>query len=253
MNDILTSAASVMNFSLGEKVIVQSALERNGVFRERCDLVSSPSEKGLILTDGTFLYPLGQAEGKEMDAVSSHGILGTRTAVAALVQGKKEPRDRVIMDKDFSFLRSVPPDLPQLSAGISVATITDESDLQSLGRLRTQFLAEESGSELSDVEAHSGNIPDLQSVVLKKDGKAIGMINSDFFSKESAMISMLFIEKQHRGHGYGVLLLQQYVRLLLQRSASVCLFYSPTNTSAKKLYERMGFMKEEDWMMVLPH
>ncbi len=118
-------------------------------------------------------------------------------------------------------------------------------------RLTNLFLAEESGRESEAIAGDPGELPATQPVLLFRGGQAVGMVQSDFHSRESAMVNMLYIQQGHRGNRYAPLLMQWYVRHLLGQSASACLFYSPSNAPARKIYERMGFVKSEEWTMAL--
>lgn len=65
------------------------------------------------------------------------------------------------------------------------------------------------------------------------------------------MINMLYVEKEHRSHGYGKILLRWFINQLLKNTKNIYLFYSPDNIPAKRIYEKLGFRKIDKWLMAL--
>ncbi|MGZ5472191.1 MAG: GNAT family N-acetyltransferase, partial [Nitrososphaeraceae archaeon] len=54
-----------------------------------------------------------------------------------------------------------------------------------------------------------------------------------------------------RNRGLAQLLLHRYIIYLLLESKSICLFYSPYNTSASYIYNKIGFVLMENWKMIV--
>ena len=252
VNTYLSEYLRQLPLTLGERVIVEAACVGNGVFADKCDVVSSVGNRdGVILSDGRFLYVLGNVSALVVpDTESYSAVLGTSSAVGQL-KGIKVA-DSSVIKKDFAFLEDAGRTMPVIvPANVEIGLISDQTHLDHLSFLEAQFLGEELATDSQKFYKKKERIPRTHPVILKRNGEAIGMVKSDFFSERSAMVSMLFIATEHRGRGYGQLLLQWYIHFLLERSGSICLFYSKTNAAAKELYRKVGFQKNEEWTMML--
>lgn len=156
------------------------------------------------------------------------------------------------MAKDVLFLKDSTHQYPVLPTDMHIVPVHSPEERRLFAELRRDFLTEESGIpiDLDTVQRTLEPIIDaILPVLLMRDGRVLGMVSSHFHSAEGAMINMLAVRKEYRGHGWGALLLQTYANRLLHHSKTVGLFYSPENEAAKRLYKGAGFEKAEEWVM----
>ncbi len=238
----------------GERVVLDSAHERSGGFRTELIFRNMENGNGAILSDSHTAYILGNPDNALWQQLTDipHGSLFGRGKVIREFCYKEE---YLLMQKDFAFCRSVTPlDAPILSEGLSIKSVETDRELHDFCSLKAAFFFEESGSP-SDADAlfqsMQKGFQGIKPVVMCQDQRVVGMVSSNLNSRQSAMINMLFIAKEERGKGYGSLLLRWYMAYLLQESSSLCLFYSPDNAPAVKIYEGLGFKKEEGWVLAL--
>jgi GNAT superfamily N-acetyltransferase len=234
--------AVLASLSPGERVIADAALLRQGTFAKRCDVILAG--KGVLLSNGGFLYPLGEAD-VTVPLPSHNGVLGRCITLHALKTGGP-----MSMKKDFAFQKNATLSRA-LPSGIDIGPPRTANALEELHVLQHRFLAEESGRPFAVCGKRLEAPPPTKPVLLRLNGSAIGMVQSDFHSPASAMVNMLFVVAEHRGEGYGSLLLEWYVNDLRRESAEICLFYSPENEPARKMYERAGFVVTEEWALIM--
>lgn len=236
-----------------ERVIMQSAMEEKGVFAEHRTWFWNGKDDGIILSDGKYLYPLGSMEevptGLPLDGVS--GILGPAPAARKLL--RMYPSLSFTMEKDFAFLEDQNA-LPSLALPVDCTIVPAEKEdaIQAFCKLKAHFLAEEADDEPPPfAPMHPATMLPTKPVILLWKNDAVGMVSSNFYSSESAMINMLFLRPDVRGKGWGKAFLVWYTHYLLRESKAVCLFYSPDNEPAKRLYGGLGFRKSADWLMAI--
>ena len=82
--------------------------------------------------------------------------------------------------------------------------------------------------------------------MLFEDGKPVGVVTYYMMSQVLGRILFLIVDKDFRGKRYGEKLLNYAFDELKKRGAtSVKLFVRSENASARKLYERVGFVEAE--------
>jgi GNAT superfamily N-acetyltransferase len=240
--------------SESEKVILFSAIGKKGVFGRKCE-IKLADEECLILSDGGFLYPLGKVGSQkgfvETDPV---GILGNADNVRKVLNADGI-RKWTVMEKEFVKLEG-PEKFEEgsLPKGIKIRMVGNAEQLRQYCHLKGQFIKEESG-EVVDVdkmiESLGVSYPVISPVLMSYEDRPIGIVNSNFSSREGSMINMLYVEKEHRSHGYGKILLRWFINQLLKNTKNIYLFYSPDNIPAKRIYEKLGFRKIDKWLMAL--
>ncbi|MBM7619135.1 ribosomal protein S18 acetylase RimI-like enzyme [Bacillus tianshenii] len=66
--------------------------------------------------------------------------------------------------------------------------------------------------------------------------------------KRTWVLNDLFVQEEYRGHGYGEQLVRQAIEFADSRDAAgVLLETMPDNVNAQRLYEKIGFKKEENY------
>ncbi|MCA1319359.1 GNAT family N-acetyltransferase [Bacillus tianshenii] len=66
--------------------------------------------------------------------------------------------------------------------------------------------------------------------------------------KRTWVLNDLFVQEEYRGHGFGGQLVRQAIEFADSREAAgVLLETMPDNVNAQRLYERIGFKKEENY------
>lgn len=242
------------HFSEAEKVILFSAVERNGVFWKKCEIKWS-NEGGIVLSDGEFIYPLGKIDNSiGFEKITHSGILGKFDNVRKILNFRKTKK-WTVMEKEFAKFEATGK-FEELSAPreISMKMVNNARQLSQFCCMKGQFLEEESG-EVIDVnrlyESLGESYLHVCPALISHEGEEIGIISSNFFSQKGSMINMLFIKKEFRLRGYGKLLLKWYINQLLKNSKNMYLFYSPKNKPAMNIYRELGFVRIEKWLMAI--
>jgi len=102
---------------------------------------------------------------------------------------------------------------------------------------------------MADLAAHA----DL--LVAEQDGAIVGAVahvgpgrpRAAFFPDEWSVIRMLVVDPRRRGQGAGRLLVAGCLRLAMEAGApAVGLHTSPVMASALRMYEALGFMRDQD-------
>jgi len=66
--------------------------------------------------------------------------------------------------------------------------------------------------------------------------------------KRTWVLNDLFVHEEHRGKGFGVQLVKKAIEFAdSSDAAGVLLETMPDNVNAQRLYERIGFKKEENY------
>lgn len=252
----MTTIAKDLENSLdeSERVILFSAIEGNGVFKRKCE-IKFIKKNGAILFDGESLYPLGKiGDCASIKHVANSSVIGKFENVLKVTDSQKTKK-WILMEKSFAVLES-PIDFVEsfIPEGISVNVVRSLEQLFLFNSFKCQFLKEESGGSIDVDESYEALKPFYKSVfpvLMTYKGEEIGIVNSDFCSKTSSMVNMLFIKKEFRSLGFGEFLLKWYVNELLKKSKNVCLFYSPGNIQARELYKKVGFVQIDKWLMAV--
>lgn len=240
-------------FTESENVILFTALNGNGVFRDTYDVLLD-SENGIILSDSNFIYPLGKVSAPKNMPNDFKGVLGRTVNVKKILKGK----NWLVMDKIFAKLNLAKHDLFNKDdlpgEDIKIYLAGNESQLKDFCNLKRAFILEESQEALDPKKIYSSlkeSYLHLRPALLFFKGQAVGMISSNFYSSKGAMINLLFIEKKFRRRGLGTVLLKWYIKSLSKISNNIYLFYSSDNLAAKKLYGELGFQEIDNWIMAL--
>lgn len=242
--------------SEAERTVLLSAIKKSGVFWNGYDVLDDNG--GIILFDGNFLYPLGKIDidrySKFLGKMAFSGILGSSENVSKILKMINK-KNWITMKKDFAILKECKQFSDNsLSSDLQIDRIENRNQLKQFCALKSEFLLEEFGQK-TDPEVLYNFLENCYSnycpVLLTYQDKAVGMVSSNFSSDESSMINMLFIKKDFRGYGYGQILLKWYVRYLLEFTKTICLFSSPENIVANKIYKKIGFKKTDEWLMAL--
>ena len=244
---------SGLTLTPSEKVVLDAAQERGGIFKASLHCFRTEDHSGLIVTDGHTAYLLGTIPfTRETLDLLLDLHCHTFLCRAALITDALSKKKFQLLPKDFAFCRETLSDQeisqPQ---GISIRTAFTEEELNMFHALKAEFIFEESGIRIHEniSPRNLREYSSLKPVLLYSDDRAMGMVSSSLHSSQSAMINMLFLKKDARGKGYGSLLLQWYRDYLSKDSSMCCLFYSPDNAGAKSLYQSQHFIKEENWVM----
>ncbi len=248
-----------MQFHISNKIIVESAKQKNGVFSKthysKLQINRLSKEQNFLLYDGHFLYPIFIHNSTKLkkQVKQFDGIIGIKKYVEDILKLYNQ-NNFFVIQKDFCILTKKLKDKIDVFSPLSIKIVNSKKDLNEFSLLKSQFLFEESNIEI-DVETIVNDIKSyyrsLKPVLLKYDNKTIGMISSNFHYSKSAMLNMLYIKKEFRKKGYGELLSKWYIKYLQRSSKNICLFVSSENIQAKKIYSKMGFRKVDNWLMAL--
>ena len=85
---------------------------------------------------------------------------------------------------------------------------------------------------------------------LQKVGKIISAAMTHCESDKAGLIGGVYTPKAHRGKGYAYLCMHVLMESLKQDNKAPCLFYEKNNTSAKRLYQKLGFKVIESWILI---
>lgn len=247
-----------------EEVIVRSALERKGTFRKHCRLYAATDidqRTRLLVYDGKALYPLGysnRAIGREVEEINIQKILGKEKAVHKIEKMMGlyswNADSYRAMTKVYAQLESLKSLTVKTPTHCTLQPATSLSDLKAFSRLRNKFESEELGYKPSRSYRTTLDTASLRAVkpfLLRSGHKVVASVCSNLRSKEIAMVNTLYVEEEYRNRGLATLLLHQYVTFLLKNSKRVCLFYSPDNEQARRIYMRMGFKPKDMWRMTV--
>jgi ribosomal protein S18 acetylase RimI-like enzyme len=121
-----------------------------------------------------------------------------------------------------------------------------ESAPQAFGQSWESAAAQPDGhwqQRLADVVAGNNN----WLVFAERDGRLIGMTGAfqwpEDIEANRATIIAVYVEEDHRGQGIGSALMQAILEELRGHVATAILAVNPVQTSALRLYERMGFQR----------
>ncbi len=236
----------------GEHIVLRAAAEKGGGFRGSVYVRQGPDGNGMVLSDGQTAYVIAHRTDSAPDPailsdVPHQALLGRIPLMAGLEANYR------LFPKDFAFCRDMKAlSAPSLANGLSIVPVESDGMLDTLCALRADFFFEESGKRPEPRSLRRSlqeTFRNIKPVLLLHRGMPAGMISSELHSSAGAMINMLYIAPHIRGNGYGSLLLRWYMNHLRQTSWPLCLFYSPGNVPAIRLYASMGFRKEEDWIL----
>lgn len=85
---------------------------------------------------------------------------------------------------------------------------------------------------------------------LQKVGKIISAAMTHCESDKAGLIGGVYTPKAHRGKGYAYLCMHVLMESLKKDNKSPCLFYEKNNSSAKRLYQKLGFKVIESWILI---
>lgn len=181
----------------GERVVLDSAQERNGGFRAEFISRSIENGTGAILSDSHSGYILGNPDIALRDQLTTipHGSLLGKEEVVNKFCSEEE---YLLMQKDFAFCRPATPlNAPALSEGLSIKPVETDRELHDFCSLKAAFFFEESGS-LSDADAlfqsMQKGFQGIKPVIMSHDQRVVGMVSSNLNSRRSAMINILSLE-----------------------------------------------------------
>ncbi len=233
-----------------------AAVEKKGGFFASLFCHLTDDNSVALLSDGNTAYILGELDKcEQLRAALLEIPHGSVLGKAEIVRSVCLEKEYFFIPKDFAFFYPKNEFLsPSLPNSISIKPVHSIEELHDFCSLKSAFFFEESGTkvEADDLIAHlKKGYMGIKPVTMRHGEKVIGMVSSNLNSRQSAMINMLYIAKEARAKGYGTLLLRWYMSYLLESSQSLCLFCSPNNTPAVKLYYSLGFQREEDWILAL--
>lgn len=119
----------------------------------------------------------------------------------------------------------------------------DRPDVEELITLSDEYIAglyPPEGNFAVDIEALCR--PDIDFVVARLDGKAVGCGGIKWFADGSAELKRIFVRDDARGHGLGRRIMETLQSLAETRGVKrIYLETGPLNTEAVRLYEKFGY------------
>jgi GNAT superfamily N-acetyltransferase len=251
-----------------ERVVFDSMLEQKGIFHKKeayktYFLKVKGSVCGVLITCKKTDYLLGElSDCRDIKPflLPDHTYIGRAKVLKPFLC---EPKKFHIMKKDFCLLNK--------SAKISSSYKSDESTLKkgqivtygadstknmrvAFAKMKSDFILEESRKKISWKSFYltKEEFISMRPVFIRVGDDIVGMVSSQFCSREYSMINLMYIRPEFRQYGYGRQLLKWYISFLFKKSKNIALFFSKKNTPAKKLYTSLGFKKADDWIMAVP-
>ena len=85
---------------------------------------------------------------------------------------------------------------------------------------------------------------------LQKTGKIVSSVLTHCESPEAALIGGVYTPEKYRGKGYARICMEVLMDAIQKEGKTPCLFYEKNNTSAKQLYQKLGFQPYGDWVVI---
>lgn len=244
-----------LKISESEKVLFYSALERKGIFKEFLELYLfdiNESQSILILYANKYLYPIGEISSnykinKSITIIPEfNGVLGSLEKIE-LIKKTIDLNNLNLNQKSFKVFDSS----NKFIQDNNVSLVNKET-LLSYCELRSEFIYENANVLIKPniIYKHlKKNFSNILPAIIKENNKTVGIISSDFQSKEYSMINMLYLKKEYRAKGLSTKLMRSYMNYLSRYSKKICLFHSIDNSNAIHLYDSLGFKKIDNWIM----
>lgn len=132
------------------------------------------------------------------------------------------------------------------SANFRRATL---NDLPHIHPFLIDFFEVSSAAEIKDITNRNKLIEDLKVgiYVLEKDDKIIGMARFSSFTNHHADITTVYIDPHYREQGYGKLMMKRMIDTALNNDKIPVTQTSIYHSAARKIYESLGFIKQDNY------
>lgn len=237
--------------------ILFSALEKQGSFNITVQyflLSIEPNRSLLLVFDGSRIYPVGQGLNipfRNFPVVvlpNFTGIMGNSEMCGELLAISKS--EIAVKPKEFRILHR-PQEIPLVSS-LEMKFVESDTELRELCQLRAEFAFDDSGTVGDPKKIYEqlrSSYKNFLPAILRENGLAIGMVNSHYRSNEVSMINMVYLKQQFRGSGRARNMMIWYQNELFKKTKAIVLFHTPENIPAQRLYESLGYINIDDWVI----
>jgi GNAT superfamily N-acetyltransferase len=178
--------------------------------------------------------------------------------VFCLLHKGKTVRTKILLSYQLSSV--------QVSSASSIGTIrfpgqngnTSPSDMDRINNWSIAFAKEcdlpesRSPTLAKDLEARTHRLLSNQSIALWEiDGQAVAMAAAVRRSSFAAAVGLVYTPKEFRGRGFAGDLVAKLSQILLDAGHPCCLLFTdPSNPTSNAIYQRIGYERREDFMLL---